>query len=118
MNSKKSTIIIVVIIIIIVIVIAIYLIMKDRDVKDQYSGVTDYYWDKNTSEWKKINNNNNKRICLTAETQQQISDEINKKLQEINTCDCADSCPLNIQQKNLFQPTIAPYNLSPTQPIY
>ena len=43
---------------------------------------------------KNSNRNNifSKRICLDSKTQQQIANDINKKLQEINACDCADTC--------------------------
>lgn len=34
------------------------------------------------------------QICLNEETQKQIRDDINKKLQEINTCDCRETCAI------------------------
>lgn len=33
-----------------------------------------------------------KPICLDQETQKQIVNDINKKLQEINACDCRETC--------------------------
>ena len=39
-----------------------------------------------------VTTNPNSTLCLTADTQKQIANDINKKLQEINACDCSDTC--------------------------
>lgn len=38
--------------------------------------------------------NQNGTICMTENAQKRIADEINKKLQEINACDCTDACDI------------------------
>jgi len=40
----------------------------------------------------------NSHICLNADVQQKIAADINKKLQEINACDCKDTCATNKYQ--------------------
>jgi hypothetical protein len=35
------------------------------------------------------------QVCLNTATQQKIISDINKKLQEINACDCKDTCATN-----------------------
>jgi len=41
----------------------------------------------------------NDRNCLNADAQKKIADEINKKLQEINACNCDDECKKKNQPK-------------------
>lgn len=41
----------------------------------------------------------NDRNCLNPEIQKKIADEINKKLQEINACNCDDECKKKNQPK-------------------
>lgn len=41
-----------------------------------------------------------KSKCLDPKIQQQIADDINKKLQEINACDCGEACKSMFDKMN------------------
>ncbi len=91
--------------------------------KRSVSNTVLYYWDEATKEWKKIendiginnqNNPNNGRICLTPQAQMAISDEINKKLNEINACNCSTTC--NNQNQQPLMPLV-PQNQQPLMPL-
>jgi len=40
------------------------------------------------------------QMCMTTDAQKMIADEINKKLQEINACDCREACAMNNDNNN------------------
>lgn len=42
-----------------------------------------------------VDNKPHQPLCLNAATQQQIADEIKRKLGEINACDCRQTCAMN-----------------------
>ncbi|XWV24779.1 hypothetical protein QJ856_gp1004 [Tupanvirus deep ocean] len=52
------------------------------------------------------------KVCLDQDTQRKIADDINKKLKEINACDCRETCANMLNNNNIIQPNI---NQAPNQ---
>lgn len=56
--------------------------------------------------WPKYNKDDPKRVCLDKQSQEKIASDIDKKLQEINACDCSETCGIKPNQPVNNDPAI------------
>uniref|UniRef100_A0A6C0LSV9 Uncharacterized protein n=1 Tax=viral metagenome TaxID=1070528 RepID=A0A6C0LSV9_9ZZZZ len=61
-----------------------------------------YFWKRESITNDFLPTKKEKQLCINKDTQKKISEEINKKLQEINACDCKETCESSpIRQKTI-----------------